>query len=230
VIVVDNDTTDPAALAAFAAHPIRVVPFPGTFNFSRANNLGVANAQGELLLFLNNDTEVLEADWLDRMALYFEDPEVGAVGAQLLYPDRTVQHAGVVMGARGTADHVMRHFGETWDGYGGSLTCARETTAATAACLMVRRDAFEAVGAFSEDFAKHYQDVDLCLKLREAGYSIVTAALPRLIHHESLSRKADGYDLGDRAILIDRWHGEIARGDRFYNRNLDVQALDYSLA
>ncbi|PTM45283.1 glycosyltransferase family 2 protein [Phreatobacter oligotrophus] len=229
IIVVDNGTTDPIALAAFEEHSVRVVPFEKRFNFSKACNLGAAAASGDLLLFLNNDTEVLSGDWLERMAMFFEEEDVGAVGPMLTYPDGRVQHAGVVLGCRGTADHVMRLFQPDVDGYAGSLACSREVTAVTAACLLMRRSVFEQIGAFSVDYAKHYQDVDLCLKIRSRALRIVYAANTRVVHHESLTRKSEGYDLGDRALLIDRWHETIDAGDAYYNPALSIDRLDYSL-
>jgi O-antigen biosynthesis protein len=229
VIIVDNDTTDPVALAAFARHPIKRVPFNEKFNYSRANNIGVAEADGEFILFLNNDTEVLSADWLKTLVAYLADPKVGAVGSMLLYPDRRVQHAGVVLGSRGTADHVMRFFPSEVDGYAGSLCCSREVSAVTAACLLMRRSLFHELGGFSEDYATHYQDVDLCLKIRSQNYRIISAAYPQLLHYESLSRKEGGYDHIDRAILIDRWHEELRAPDPFFNVNLSIERLDYSL-
>ena len=230
VVLVDNATTDPEALAAFARHPVRRLPFDRPFNFSAACNAGARAADGEHLVFLNNDTEVLQGDWLRRLQLYFEDEAVGAVGPVLLYPDRTVQHAGVVLGARGTADHVMRRFPEHVDGYAGSLSAAREVSAVTAACLMIPRRTFAELGGFSTDYAKHYQDVDLCLRLGEHGLRVICAARPTLIHHESLTRAAEGYDFGDRALLIDRWHARIAAGDPYFSRWMDLRKLDYSLA
>ena len=229
VIVVDNGTVDPIALSAFKRFPVKILELREPFNFSRANNLGVREAKYDFVLFLNNDTEVEATHWLRHLCLYFEDGEVGAVGPILLYPDRTVQHAGVVLGARGTADHVMRFFPETVDGYGGSLACSREVSAVTAACLMMRKDIFVKLGGFSEDFATHYQDVDLCLKMRDAGYRIICAASPRLIHYESATRAAGGYDMVDRAILIDRWHHRITLADPYYNPALSLDKLDYSL-
>jgi O-antigen biosynthesis protein len=229
VIVVDNGTVDPIALSAFKRFPVKVVEFHEPFNFSRANNVGVEHARYDFVLFLNNDTEVEEPDWLRHLSMYFEDGEVGAVGPILLYPDRTVQHAGVVLGPRGTADHVMRFFPEGIDGHGGSLACSREVSGVTAACLMMRKDVFAKLGGFSEDFTTHYQDVDLCLKIREAGYRIICAASPRLIHHESTTRASGGYDMMDRAILIDRWHHRITAADPYYNPALNLEKLDYSL-
>jgi GT2 family glycosyltransferase len=172
----------------------------------------------------------LDRSWLRDLALYFEDPGVGAVGSVLLYPDRRVQHAGIVLGCRGTADHVMRYFSEQQtDGYGGSLACSREVTAITGACLLISKKLFAEMGRFSEDFAKHYQDVDLCLKIRDAGYRILCVAGTRMIHHESLSRRKDGYDLLDRAILVDRWHEKLQEPDPYYNPHLDRERLDYSV-
>lgn len=229
VIVIDNDSTDPVALQAFSEFPIKRIDYAKRFNFSEACNLGAANSTGELLVFLNNDTEVLDPAWLRLMAMYFEDQDVGAVGPVLLYPDRRVQHAGVVLGARGTADHVMRFQLEGGDGYGGSLACTREVSGVTAACLMMPRYLFDRIGKFSMDFAKHYQDVDLCLKISEAGKKILSVGNTRLLHYESLSRKEEGYDLGDRAILIDRWHEVIAKGDPYYNAAFDLDQLNYRL-
>ncbi len=229
-VLVDDGTTDPVALAAFARHPIRRLPLGRPFTFSAACNLGASHARGDLLLFLNNDTEVLAPDWLARLRLWLEDAEVGAVGPVLLYPDRTVQHAGVVLGARGTADHAMRGFPAGSDGHGGALSAAREVSAVTGACLLMRRAEFEALGGFSTDYLRHYQDVDLCLRLRERGRRIVCAAGVELIHHESLTRAAGGYDLGDRAVLIDRWRERLEAHDPYYPPACDRERLDYSPA
>ncbi len=230
IILVDNGTTDKMALEVMARWPVKIVHFDREFNFSAACNEGAAASTGEYLLFLNNDTEVSHPKWLSCMAAYFEDEGVGAVGPLLLYPDGRVQHAGVVLGARGTADHAMRFFPANVDGYGGSLCCTREVSAVTAACLMMRRSVFDEIRGFSEDYAKHYQDVDLCLKLREKGYRILYVAHPAMIHHESVTRKSDGYDMGDRAILIDRWFEIIAQGDPYYNKVFSLEKLDYSFS
>lgn len=231
VVVVDNRTVDRVARAAFAGLPIVHVPYDEPrFNYSAANNLGVARSDGELIVFLNNDTEVMDPDWLRDLALFFEDPTIGAVGPVLLYPNGAVQHAGVVLGARGTADHVMRHVPGDADGEAGALVVAREVSAVTAACLMMPRRLFDELGGFSTDYATHYQDVDLCLKIGRTGRRIVCAGFPRLLHHESLSRGADGYDHGDRALLLDTWWDEIAAGDPYYHPRLSLARLDYTLA
>lgn len=228
LIVVDNRTTDPVALKSFRTHPIKHIIYDRKkFNYSEANNLGVEASTGDLLLFLNNDTEVLSADWLRELAMFFEDQDIGAVGPTLLYPNRKVQHAGVVLGMRGTADHVMRGFDEYLDGYAGSLPVSREVSAVTAACLMMRRSLFFDLGGFSTDYAKHYQDVDLCCRIRELGKRIISVGSTKLMHHESLSRREEGYDLGDRATFIDRWRRNLEEGDPYYNRAFVLDGADY---
>ncbi|SDN39424.1 Glycosyltransferase, GT2 family [Methylobacterium phyllostachyos] len=230
VVLVDNRTTDPIALQAIKSHPVKHVIYDtNKFNYSQANNIGVSHASGEFIVFLNNDTEVITSDWLQKLVMYFEDPKVGATGATLLYQDRTIQHAGVVLGPRGTADHVMRAFPENADGYAGSLAASREVSAVTVACLMMRKSLFNQLRGFSEDYSKHYQDVDLCLKIRNAGLSIISVSNARLYHHESLTRKDEGYDSGDRAILLDRWGEQIEQGDPYYSKHFEPGSTDYRL-
>jgi GT2 family glycosyltransferase len=228
VVLIDNETTNEEALALMTRYPVRRIPFPNPFNFSRANNEGAAAAEGELLVFLNNDTEVVTADWLQHLAYYAEQSEVGAAGALLAYEDRTVQHAGVALGMRGTADHVMRRFPINVDGYAGNLACAREVSVVTAACLMIRAPLFHEMGGFNPHFFTAYQDVDLCLRLRARGLRIVLTPRALLLHHEFVSRAQSYYDTVDRMLLLDRWEEDIERGDPYYNRNLDLERGDYS--
>lgn len=227
VIVMDNETIDERALQVMQEYPIRQIPFPDPFNFSRANNQGASTATGEFLVFLNNDTEVITDDWLQHLVYYAEQPDVGAAGALLAYEDRTVQHAGVALGMRGTADHTMRRFPIDVDGYAGSLVCAREVSAVTAACLMIRKALFEEIGGFNEHFFTAYQDVDLCLRLRARGLRVICTPQALLLHHESISRQRY-YDMIDRMLLLDQWEHVIERGDPYYNRNLDLERGDYS--
>jgi GT2 family glycosyltransferase len=227
VIVMDNETSDPAALELMKKYPVRRIAFPGQFNFSRANNEGAAAATGELLVFLNNDTEIISGDWLQHLAYYAEQPDVGAAGALLAYEDQTVQHAGVALGMRGTADHIMRRFPRDVDGYAGSLVCAREVSAVTGACLMIRKALFEEIGGFNPHFFTAYQDVDLCLRLRARGLRIIYTPQAVLLHHESISRQSY-YDMIDRTLLLDLWETVIDQGDPYYNRNLDLERGDYS--
>lgn len=228
VILVDNGTTDREALRLFEQYRVAVVPFPGPFNYSRANNLGARKAGGEYLVLLNNDTEVITPGWLEELLFYAENPDVGAVSPLLLYPDRSVQHAGVVLGMRGTADHIMRGFPADSDGYFGSLSCAREVSAVTAACMALRRTTFLELGGFREDFRTIYQDVDLCLRLRARGMRILYTPRASLYHHESLSR-GNRYDALDRALILDLWGKVIAAGDPYFNSNLDPRSLSSKL-
>ena len=227
VILMDNETTDEEALWLMDQYPVRRIRFPNPFNFSRASNLGAQQAAGEFLLFLNNDTEIVAEDWLQQLLYYAEQPDVGAVGALLLYENRTVQHAGVVLGIRGTADHAMRGFPGDGDGYAGSLACAREVSAVTAACMMMRKSLFLEIGRFNEHFFTAYQDVDLCLRLRDRGLRIIYTPQAVVLHHEWASRKTY-YDMVDRMLLLDRWEPVIERGDPYYNPNLELESGDYT--
>ena len=228
VLCVDNETTDLKALQEMSNAPVERLLFPGAFNFSKANNLALQYAAGEYLIFMNNDVEVITPDWIEQMLYYAEQSDVGAVGSLLLYADGTVQHAGVVLGCRGIADHVLRFSHGGSDGYAGSLSCAREVSAVTGACLMIRRSLFDEIERFNEHFFTAYQDVDLCLKIREKGKRIIFTPRARLIHHESVSR-GKYYDLVDHNLLLDRWEPLIKAGDPYYNCNFDVHACDYSL-
>ncbi|HEV2841969.1 MAG TPA: glycosyltransferase [Chthoniobacterales bacterium] len=227
VILMDNETTDERSLRLMEQYPVRRIAFPDPFNFSRANNQGAMAATGEFLVFLNNDTEIVTEDWIEHLLYYAEQPEVGAVGALLIYEDRTVQHAGVALGMRGTADHIMRGFPMGVDGYAGSLACAREVSAITAACLMIRKSLFQELGGFNEHFFTAYQDVDLCLRLRERGLRLIYTPRALVVHHESVSRR-NYYDMIDRNLLLDQWESIIGRGDPFYNPNLNLERGDYS--
>lgn len=228
VLVGDNETTDPQALVILDKYPVTRVPLPGPFRFAAFNNRMAEHSRGEYLLLLNNDTEIVDPKWLDTLLLYAEQDNVGAVGPLLLYGDGTVQHAGVILGPRGTADHVMRGFPGDSDGYAGSLQAAREVTAVTGACLLVRRDHYLACGGLNETFGRHYEDVDFCLRLRRLGLRNVFVGSTRLVHHESKSR-GSYYDLTDRMLLLDHWEPWIVRGDPYYNRAFDPERVDYSI-
>jgi GT2 family glycosyltransferase len=224
VVLIDNGTTDRTARELFERYKTTVVPFHEPFNYSRANNLGVAQAGGEYIVLLNNDTEVCTAGWLESLLFYAEAPDVAAVSPLLLYPDHMVQHAGVVLGMRGTADHVMRGFPADSDGYFGTLSSSREVSAVTAACMLLRKETFLEVGGFCESFRTVYQDVDLCLRLRAKGKRIIYTPRAVLYHHESRTR-GSRYDTLDRALILDLWGKEIAAGDPYFNGNLATALL-----
>ncbi len=228
VICVDNETQDDRALALMRDFHVRRLLYPDPFSFSKANNLGVHAATGQYLVFMNNDVEIITPGWVEKMLYYAEQEDIGAVGGLLLYPDRSIQHAGVVLGCRGTADHVSRRFSGDSDGYFGTLACAHEVSVVTAACLMMRKELFAEVGGFNTDFLTVYQDVDLCLQLRSMGKRNIFTPHAVFVHHESYTR-GRYYDAGDRKLLLDRWAHVIRAGDPYYNPNLDVQACDYSV-
>ncbi|MBV9154758.1 MAG: glycosyltransferase family 2 protein [Acidobacteriaceae bacterium] len=228
VVCVDNETSDRQALEEMKNAPIQRVILSGQFNFSKANNLALQYSTGEYLVFMNNDIEVVSPDWIEQMLYYAEQADVGAVGALLVYPDGNVQHAGIVLGCRGTGDHVLRGIPGDADGYAGSLSCAREVTAVTAACLMLRRELFLSLGGLNEHFFTAYQDLDLCLRIRDQKKRIIFTPQARFVHRESVSR-GKYYDFVDRNLLLDYWEPLIKQGDPYYNPHLSLEPCDYSL-
>lgn len=226
VLVGDNETRDPQAVEILNRYPVRNIPLAGGFHFARFINTLAAEASGEYLMLLNNDTEIVQPDWLEHLLLYAQEETTGAVGALLMYDDGTIQHAGIILGPRGTADHVMRGFPANADGYMGSLVCAREVTAVTAAAAMVNRRKFMLVGGLCERYQRHYDDLDFCLQLRGRGFRNVCVSTARLVHHESRSRGGK-YDFTDRILLLDRWESQIDKGDPYYSPNFDRNSTDY---
>ena len=204
------------------------------FNYSLINNHGVSQAQGKYLLFLNNDTKIIFPDWLERMIEQAQRPTIGAVGALLLYPDDTVQHAGVVLGVTGIAAHGHRNYSFNNTGYNHSLLTTTNYSAVTSACLMCRREVFTKVGGFNEQLAVAYNDVDFCLKLQQHGYYNVWLPHVRLYHYESQTRTVENTPekqqriLQEVAYMKDTW-SEILDNDPCYNRNLTREKEDYSL-
>ena len=191
VVLVDNGSTDVRTLRLLKRLPsrrFRVVACPGEFNFSRLCNEGARHARGDALLFLNNDTEVLARDWLERLLALAADPAVGVAGATLLYPDRTIQHAGLFPRTDGTWVHPYRGRPENELGDAGELRLTRCVPAVTAACLLMRRDVFDAVGGFDERLPVAFNDVDLCTRVRQRGLLVVISPHARLLHYEGLSR------------------------------------------
>lgn len=229
IIIGDNDSTDPRALALMQQFNCKRILCPGVFNFSRVNNECVKTASGDFIILLNNDTEVITPDWIEQLYYYAAQKDIGAVGSLLLFPDNSIQHAGVILGPRGTADHVMRGFPADSDGYAGTLTTAREVIAVTAACLMVKKDLYELAGGLNEHYFTQYQDVDFCLTLNQQLHrrNIFTPHA-KLTHYESVSRKTY-YDLVDRYLFLDRWNNLLKSGDPYYNPNFDCNYDDYRL-
>lgn len=240
VIVVDNQSDDPATLAFFeemASEPrVRVLRFDEPFNYSRINNFAVREARGEVVCLLNNDTEILHPDWLATLLGFLDQPGVGVVGAKLLFPNDTVQHAGVVMGMLGIAGHVFSGIGRDDPGYGRWAALLREYCAVTAACLLVRRSTFMDVGGLDESsLTVAFNDVDFCLRVRDRGLSVLYVPDVVLYHHESATRgcdsapeKAERFERECR-VIAERWP-EVVRDDPFYSPNLTLEAWDCGLA
>ena len=207
------------------------------FNYSRINNLGVQKASGEYILLLNNDTQVISVNWIEELLMYAQRPDVAAVGGKLYYPDKTIQHAGIVigLGAHRTAGHT--HYRQRREnlGYMGRLCYAQNVSAVTGACLMVKKVLFEEAGGLDESFAVSLNDVDLCLKLREMGYLNVFTPFAELFHYESVSRGLD--DAGEKAQRYNeesehfrtKWKEVLEKGDPYYNPNFTLDRSDYSL-
>ena len=228
VIVADNNSVEPATAKFLAGLRHRVVSVQEPFNFSLINNVAVKHATGEYLLFLNNDTEVISPGWLTAMLEFCQFPEIGIVGAKLLFPNNRIQHAGVILGYGGVAGHCFLRAPASSCGYFDSLSRIRNFSAVTAACLMIRRNLFEEVGRFDEKYPVAFGDVDLCLRVRNAGYRIVYTPYAVLYHYESASR-GHGIDLQDIARMKMRWGAELPR-DPFYNPNLSLAFFkDYRL-
>jgi len=198
---------------------ISLVDYRGPFNYSLVNNLGASHATGEIFLFLNNDVKALEADWLEEMARWAERPEIGAVGAKLLYPDGTIQHAGVIMGMQGLCSHVFWDLPEGYCGVFGCIDWYRNYMAVTGACMMMRREVFEAVGGFNEEYQLVFSDIEICLQIVAKGYRVVYTPYARLVHYEGKSR-ANHIPLQDYQTAYRRLRPYVEAGDPYYNPNL----------
>ncbi|WP_230971256.1 glycosyltransferase [Nitrogeniibacter aestuarii] len=243
VIVVDNDSQTPAAqryLAQVAERgdpTLRVIRHGGPFNFSAMNNHAAAEARGDYLVLLNNDTEIVDPMWLTTMMRHAIRDDVGVVGPLLLFPDGRVQHAGVIIGLRGPAEHPFVLTDPDDPGYMGRKHVQQDMSAVTGACLLTRKSLYQSLGGLDETrFAVSYNDIDYCLKVREAGYRVVWSPLARLIHVSSVSQKAEINDAnlaakakrfrGEQLAFHQRWGSWVAN-DPAYNPNLDVRADGY---
>lgn len=205
------------------------------FNYSAINNFGVNYASGDYLLFLNNDVEIITPDWMEEMLMLCQRNDVGATGAKLYYPDDTIQHAGVILGVLTLAGHAFKGNSRNDPGYFGRASYQQDLTACTAACLMVRKNVFDEIGGFDESLAVAFNDIDLCMKIRKAGYLVTFTPYAELYHYESKSRGME-----DTPEKIKRFQGEIKRfhekwqyaldaGDPYYNPNLTLEREDFSI-
>lgn len=240
IVIVNNDSVEPRTHALFRSWSresrIRVIDAPGAFNYSRLNNLAVDACRSPLVLLLNNDTKVIDSDWLSVMAGYCQLDGVGAVGAKLYFSDDTIQHAGVILrgGGKGAKPAMSSHkfFPRHDGGYFGYLHTTRNLSVVTGACLLTRRDVYQQVGGLDEQLAVAYNDVDYCLKLRQAGYRIVWTAEAELYHYESASRAKDKegderWEL-EKLRMQDKW-GAALCDDPYYNPNLSLNHTNFML-
>jgi O-antigen biosynthesis protein len=200
----------------------------GPFNPGRLANRAAARSNAEFLLFLSEDAEVTEPDWVEQLLLYAQLPGVGAVGPTLVHPDGRVSAAGIAIGLYDPAVPAMRGFEGGGDGYYGSLSVAREVSAVGMECMLVRRSHFDRVGGFEESYSRQFQGHDLCMKLRAHGGSVVCAPTPRTIDHTTEARRRYDFDVLDRALFVDRWYEQLAAGDPYYGRGFLREAADYT--
>lgn len=241
IIVVENNSETREIFAYYeelANNPaVKIITYKGDFNYSVINNLGVSEASGEYVLLLNNDIQIITVNWMEELLMYAQRPDVGAVGAKLYYPDKTIQHAGVVigLGAHRTAGHV--HYRQKREnlGYMGRLCYAQNMSAVTGACLLVKKALYEEAGGLDESFAVSLNDVDFCLKLRRLGYLNVFTPFAEAYHYESASRGSDmtgeaatRYN-AESARFREKWKAELEAGDPYYNPNFSLDKSDFSL-
>lgn len=239
ILVVDNQSTEATTLVYLAEIQkdarIRVLRYDKPFNYSAINNFAVEHAKGEVLALLNNDVEVITHDWLTEMVSHAIRPGIGAVGAKLLYSNGTIQHAGVIIGLGGVAGHGHKHIKDDAHGYCHRAVVTQCLSAVTGACLVVKKSIYEEVGGLNEvDLVVALNDIDFCLKLREAGFNNIYTPYAKLFHHESISRGHDdtaekhALFLQELGYMKNTWGARLQQ-DPAYNLNLTLEFEDFSL-
>ena len=240
VIIVENNSTQKETFEYYDSiqkeySDVRVLMWKSGFNYSAINNFGVKEAKGDYILLLNNDTEMIAPDSISDMLGYCMRPDVGIVGAKLLYPDGTIQHAGVIIGLGGIAGHAFIGLDANQYGYMSRAYLSSDYSAVTAACLMISKDIYNEVGGLCEEYAVAFNDVDFCMKVRSKGYLVVYDAFSQWYHYESKSR---GYEdteekqlrfKGEIETFKSKWQKELDEGDPFYNRNFPLNTESYTL-
>ena len=242
ILLIENNSKEEQTFRSYERmrkeHPdtLKVLTWQGKgFNYSALNNFGARYATGEYLLLLNNDTEVITPGWLEEMVMYAQQKRVGCVGAKLLYPDDTIQHAGVGFGIGGVAGHLHKYFPATSDGYMGRLNYVQDVYGDTAACLLIRKEIYDEVHGLDESYAVAFNDVDFCVRVREAGYTNIFTPFAQLYHYESKSRGMEDNPekqkrfQGEVLRFQARWGDLLAKGDPCTNPNFDIQREDFSL-
>ncbi|MDE1828869.1 MAG: glycosyltransferase family 2 protein [Thaumarchaeota archaeon] len=219
IIIVDNNSKKEETKGYLSTLRHKVLSYPKPFNFSKINNFAVTTAKGEYIIFLNDDTTIISHDWMEKMLEYSTKPPVGVVGVLLLYPNDTIQHAGVLIGVGGIAIHAFEDLSKDDQGYKGLVHKVRECSAVTGACMMIKKSIFEEIGGFDENLSYSFNDVDLCLRLREKGYLVIYTPHAMLYHHGTASRPYTEDDNEIRYFVM-RWHDLILKGDPYYDENL----------
>jgi GT2 family glycosyltransferase len=239
IVIVGNSSTLPQTHAYYAElrkQPhVRIVKWTKPFNYAAVNNFAASQARGEMLLFLNNDTEFINPDALEAMVKLAVQPGVGAVGAKLYYADDTIQHAGIVIGMGGIAGHSHLNFPREAPGYMQRLRFTQNVSAVTAACLLMQRSVFETVGGFDEGFVLAFNDVDLCLSVLKAGHRVVWTPDAELYHLESKTR---GYEdtvekqarfKREYDLFVTKWSAFLRQGDPYYSPHFRLDRPDFAL-
>ncbi|MFV0528552.1 MAG: glycosyltransferase family 2 protein [Lachnospiraceae bacterium] len=240
ILIVENNSEEPATFAYYESlmeqYPgIRVLTWESGFNYAAINNFAAREATGEYLLFLNNDMELITPQWLEELLREMQRPEVGMVGAKLYYPDEIIQHAGVIIGMGGVAGHMCCGLQRNDASHAGRAVTAQYLSAVTAACMLVKREVFEQVEGFDEEYQVAFNDIDICMKFQEAGYKIVFTPYVELYHYESKSRKQEDTEekkarfLGETMRFHKKWPQILEEGDPNYNKNLTLKRSDFSL-
>lgn len=240
IVIVENNSTSPLTFEYYEQlqqefPQVRVITWRDKFNYSAINNFGFKEAKGEYVILLNNDVEILTPSWIEEMLMFSQRKDVGAVGAMLYYPDDTIQHAGVIIGIGGVAGHSHKHYERNTYGYMSRATIAQNLSAVTFACVMMRSEVFKEVDGLDETFEVAFNDVDMCMRIRKAGYLIIFTPYAELYHYESKSRgmedtpeKMKRFE-GEVNRFRGRWMAELEAGDPYYNPNLTLEREDFTL-
>ncbi len=240
IVLVDNRSDDELTIKYMQeleiSKKVRLLKYPHFFNYSSINNFAAKHAKGEILVLLNNDTEVVSGEWLTELISHAMRPDIGTVGALLIYPDGLIQHAGVIAGIGGVAGHAHLNLPSNEYGYFGRAQVAHNVSAVTAACLAVRREVFEEVGGLDEkNLPVAFNDTDFCFRIAERGYKNIYTPYARLYHHESKTRGLDSAPekrerFERECNYMRKRHAEVIARDPLYNPNLTLSAHDYSIS
>lgn len=238
ILILENNSAEEETFAFYeriaARGNVRVLRWEGDFDYARINNFGAEYAAGEYLLFLNNDTEMRSEGCVSELLGYAMCADVGAVGARLCYPDGSIQHAGVILGYGGVAGHAFEGLGREKQRLVPWIAAARQYSAVTAACMMVRKDLFLSLGGFCRELKVAYNDVDLCLRIRARGKKVIYDPYAVLLHDESqtrgmeLTREKAERVRREADVFCGRWRELLQAGDPCYNRNLTLDKADFS--